>query len=407
LLFDADNDGRLDLYLVSGGNDEKEKEEFYQDRLYLNTEKGFVRCKSCLPADLHKSGKCVKVADYDKDGHLDLFLGGRIVPGKYPLPANSYILKNNGEKGADLRFENVTEKIAPELLNLGLVTDAVWDDFDNDGNVDLIVVGEWMKIHFFKNSLNRFADVSDRLGFKETVGWWNNINTIDIDKDGDNDYLVGNLGLNYKYKTSEKEPFEIYSNDFDVNGKLDIVISYSENGKKYPLNGFDATIRQIPVMKLRYKGYEDFARATLQDIYGDQMLKSSLHYSANTFASYWIENKGKGEFAMHKLPNWAQFSSINDMAEIKYSDNCTAFIVAGNLYDSEVETPRNDASIGLVLLSDTKGEIKVVPPEESTLMIKGEVKVIRKIRLASGKDASLFAINSDSLKLIEYNYDPR
>jgi hypothetical protein len=404
LLFDADNDGRLDLYVVSGGNNNKEKEEYYQDRLYLNTENGFVKCKNCLPGDLIKSGKCVKAADYDKDGHLDLFVGGRIVPGKYPLPANSYILKNNGKKGADLKFENVTEKIAPELLNLGLVTDAVWDDFDNDGNVDLIIVGEWMKIHFFQNSSNRFVDVSDKSGFKETVGWWNSIKSIDIDKDGDNDFLVGNLGLNYKYKTSEKEPFEIYSNDFDLNGKSDIVLGYSENGKNYPVNGFDAAVRQLPVLKLRYKGYEEFAGATLQEIYGQQMLKASLHYQANTFASYWIENKGKGEFTMHKLPNWAQFSSINDMVEIKYKNNSTAFVVAGNLYGSEVDTPRNDASIGLVLLSDAKGEIKAVPPSESTLMIKGEVKAIRKIKLASGNDALLFAINNDSLKLIECPY---
>ena len=404
LLFDADNDGRPDLYVVSGGNDSKGKGDYYQDRLYLNTEKGFVKCMNCLPADINKSGKCVKAADYDKDGHLDLFVGGRIVPGKYPLPANSYVLKNNGEKGADLKFENVTEKIAPELLNLGLVTDAIWDDFDNDGNVDLIIVGEWMKIHFFKNSSNRFVDVSDKLGFKETVGWWYSINIIDIDKDGDNDYLAGNLGLNYKYKTSEKEPFEIYSNDFDLNGISDIVLGYGENGKNYPVTGFDAAVRQLPVLKLRYKGYEEFAGATLQEIYGEQMLKSSLHYKANTFASYWIENKGKGEFPMHKLPNWAQFSSINDMIEIKYKDNSTAFVVAGNLLVSEVETPRNDASIGLVLLSDAKGEIKVVPPAESTLRFKGEVKAIRKIKLASGSDALLFAINNDSLKLIECLY---
>jgi hypothetical protein len=155
-------------------------------------------------------------------------------------------------------------------------------------------------------------------------------------------------------------------------------------------------------MKLRYKGYEEFASATLQEIYGEQMLKASLHYKANTFANYWIENKGKGEFTMHKLPNWAQFSSINDMVEIKYKDNSTAFIVAGNLYGSEVETPRDDASIGLVLVSDAKGEIKVVPPAESTLLIKGEVKAIRKIKLASGKEAFLFAINNDSLRLIEF-----
>jgi enediyne biosynthesis protein E4 len=403
LLFDADNDGRLDLYVVSGGNDNREKEEYYQDRLYLNTEKGYVRCNNCLPADLHKSGKCVKAADYDNDGHLDLFVGGRIVPGKYPLPSNSYILKNNGKKGADLKFENFTDKIAPGLLNLGLVTDAVWDDFDGDGSIDLIVVGEWMKIHFFDNTPNGFIDVTDKYGFTETAGWWNSINICDVDGDGDNDYVVGNLGLNYKYKTSKKEPFEIYSNDFDLNGTTDIVLGYWENGKNYPVSGFDASVRQLPILKLRYKGYEEFAHATLQDIYGDKMLKVSLHYKADTFASYWIENKGNGKFAMHKLPDRAQFSSINDMVEIKYNDNGKAFIIAGNLYSSEVETPRNDASIGLVLLSDNKGEIKAVPPAESTLMIKGEVKAIRKIKLASGKDAFLFALNNDSLKLLEFN----
>jgi hypothetical protein len=401
LLFDADNDGRMDLYVVSGGNDSREKDEYYTDRLYLNTQNGFVKCKNCLPAEIKISGKCVKVADFDKDGHPDLFVGGRIVPGKYPLPANSCILKNNGKQGAELKFENITENIAPELLKPGLVTDAVWDDFDGDGYVDLIVVGEWMKIHFFKNSSDRFIDVSDKLGFNETVGWWNSINCIDIDKDGDNDYLVGNLGLNYKYKTRGKELFEIYSNDFDVNGNLDIALGYGENGKIYPVNSFDDNLRQLPVLKLRYKGYEEFARATLPEIFGDQMLKSSLHYIVNTFASCWIENKGKGEYKMHELPNRAQFSSINDMAEVKYKDYSTAFIVAGNLYGSEVETPRNDASVGLLLISDSKGELKALPPSESSLMIKGEVKVIRKIKMASGTEAYLFAINGDSLKLVE------
>jgi len=402
LLFDADNDGRLDLYVVSGGNDSRGDGQYYQDRLYLNTGNGFIRSKNALPSDLNKSGKCVKAADYDKDGHLDLFVGGRIVPGKYPFPANSYILRNNGGKGADLKFENVTEKIAPGLLNLGLVTDAVWDDFDGDGSIDLIVVGEWMKIHFFDNTPNGFIDVTDKLGFGETAGWWFSINSLDIDGDGDNDYLLGNLGLNYKYKTSEKEPFEIYANDFDLNGTTDIVLGYWENGKNYPVAGFDASVRQLPVLKLRYKGYEEFAGATLQDIYGEKMLKASLHYKANTFANSWIENKGNGIFTLHKLPNRAQFTSINDMEEMKSDKMGKSFIVAGNLYGSEVETPRNDAGIGLVMQSDS-GVIKVIPPAESSLFIKGEVKAIRKIKLASGKDAFLFAINNDSLKLLEYN----
>ena len=405
LLFDADNDGRPDLYVVSGGNDLRKKADFYQDRLYINTEKGFVKSTNSLPVDLNQSGRCVKAADYDKDGDLDLFAGGRIVPGNYPIPANSFILQNNGKKGADLKFENVTPEIAPALLNSGLVTDAIWDDFDSDGDVDLIVVGEWMKIYFFENTPDGFLDVSDAKGFKETVGWWYSIASLDIDKDGDNDYVAGNLGLNYKYQTSETEPFEIYANDFDVDGQKDIVLGYSENGVNYPVAGFDATSRQIPFIRLRYKGYEEFAKATLQDIYGEQMLKASLHYKANTFAHHWIENKGNGVFKMHKLPNRAQLSSVNAVAEIRDTDS-TAFIVAGNLYGSEAETPRNDASIGLVLKSDAKGEIRVIPPSESGLAVKGEVKAIGKIKLASGKDGFLFVINNDSLKLIELGLNP-
>jgi len=401
LLFDADNDGKPDLYIVSGGNDNSKK-VLCKDRLYLNTKNGFIKSENSLPEEINWSGKCVKTADYDKDGDLDLFIGGRIVPGKYPTPANSYILRNNGKKGKELKFEDVTAQSNPLLRNLGLVTDALWTDFDGDKDIDLIIVGEWMKINFFENTLKGFINVTEKLGFNETVGWWNSINKEDIDNDGDDDYVVGNLGLNYKYKTSKSEPFSIYSSDYDVDGKPDIVLSYVQNGKKLPVRGLDASASQIPFLRQRYKTHEQFASATLEEIYGEQMLEASLHYTANTFASYWIENKGKGKFEMHQLPNWAQLSSINDMAEIKYKNNDHAFIVAGNLYGSEVETPRNDASIGLVM-TYSNGEIKAVPPSESNFMIKGEVKVIEKIKLASGKVAYLFAINNDALKLIEYN----
>ena len=334
-----------------------------------------------------------------------MFVGGRIVPGNYPTPANSFILKNNGKKSADLRFENVTAEIAPALLNSGLVTDAIWDDFDSDGDIDLIMVGEWMKIHFFDNTPNGFIDVSDAKGFKETVGWWYSIASMDIDNDGDNDFIAGNLGLNYRYKTSETEPFEIYFNDFDVNGQNDIVLGYNENGVNYPVAGLDASSRQIPIIGLRYKSYEEFAKATLQDIYGEQMLNASLHYKANTFAHYWIENKGNGVFKMHRLPNRAQLSSINAVAEINDKDG-TAFIVAGNLYSSEAETPRNDASVGLVLKSDAKGEMKAIPPSESGLYVRGEVKAIGRVKLVSGKEGFLFAINNDSLMLVESDLNP-
>jgi hypothetical protein len=399
LLFDADGDGRIDLYVVNGGNSNRKKDDYYQDRLFLNTAKGFVKTTGALPYLKH-SGKCVKAADIDSDGDLDLFVGGRLMPGNYPLPSDSYILLNNGKKGSELKYENATEKIASPFLKMGLVTDAVWDDYDKDGDPDLIVAGEWMNIRFFENTPQGFQEATEKLGLGNNIGWWFSINATDIDHDGDNDYLIGNLGLNYKYKATDEEFFEIYSNDFDVNGTNDIVLGYGEKGKNYPVNSFDATSRQIPVIRLRYKGYEEFATATLQEIYGEKILKSSLHYRINTFASIWIENKGKGTFEMHKLPNPAQFSSINDMAEINYN-NSKVLLVAGNLYNSEVETPRNDASVGLLLQYTGNKQLVAIPPSESKLLIRGEVKAIEKIKLASGKVGLLFAINNESLKLIE------
>ncbi len=402
LLFDANQDGKPDLYVVSGGNDPGKAGDYLQDRLYLNTDQGFIRSRESLPAGRSISGQCVEAADYDGDGDLDLFLGGRIVPGSYPSPASSMILRNNGLSGTEVRFEDVSEEIAPDLTDMGLVTDAVWNDFDGDGDEDLVVVGEWMSIRFLKNQSGIFVDVTENMGFDETTGWWFSLSLADVDGDGDDDFIAGNLGLNYRYKVSEEEPFDIYLSDFDINGKADIVISYGENGRNLPLRGLNESSRQIPVLKMRYETHESFARATTEEIYGEQMLEAALHYRINTFAHHWIENLGSGSFTMHKLPDMAQLSSINDLAVLDYGDDGPAFIVAGNLYGSEVETPRNDASVGLVLKSDSHGQdgLTAIPPPESSLMIKGEVKAIREINLASGQKAYLFAINNDSLKLI-------
>ncbi len=199
---------------------------------------------------MKKSGKCVQAADFDRDGDMDLFLGGRIVPGKYPTPASSYILRNNGKKNGQLKFEDVTAAVAPGLINAGLVTDAIWEDFDKDGDPDLIIVGEWMKIRFFENNSGIFTDVTDKLGFQNTTGWWYSIHATDVDQDGDIDFIAGNLGLNYRYRADQS--FEIFSNDFDLDGRQDIVLAYKENGVRYPANGFDATVRQIPVIGQRY-----------------------------------------------------------------------------------------------------------------------------------------------------------
>jgi hypothetical protein len=406
LLFDADGDGRKDLYVVSGGNDRLADPGFYRDRLYLNSAQGFFLATDCLPAEISQSGTCIRVEDFDLDGDLDLFVGGRLVPGKYPAPASSFLLENNGKKGPDLRFRDISPDFVPAFRELGLVTDAVWCDFNRDGSPDLIVTGEWMDIRFFKNTRDGFAEVTEALGFDNTLGWWFCLQAADLDADGDQDLIAGNLGLNYRYQSSEEEPFEIYLNDFNLDGNQDIVMAYRENGRNLPLKGLNASSRQIPVLRMRYEGHEQFASATLEEIYGEQMLKASLHYRVNTFAHYWLENRGADDFQMHRLPNRAQISSVNDATTLKDGDGRSVFLIAGNLYNSEAETPRSDAGVGLILQMDQSGELRSIPPSESKLLIRGEVKNLELIRLASGKEGCLVAINNDSLRLVEAIYDP-
>ena len=234
LIFDADGDGDNDIYMVSGGNEFINNPTMLQDRLYVNNGTGgFTKSINALP-EMPTSGSRVHSVDYDNDGDLDLFVGGRLVPGNYPLPASSYILENVSTKD-NPKFINVTDKIAPELKNLGLVTDASWTDYDNDGMVDLILSGEWMPITVFKNINGNFKNVTAKVGLEDTTGWWFSIEKGDFDNDGDIDFIAGNLGLNYKYKANEKETFDIYFNDFDNNKTNDIVLSYFNDGKKIPI----------------------------------------------------------------------------------------------------------------------------------------------------------------------------
>lgn len=398
---DFDNDGDQDLYVVSGGNDAAINKEHYQDRLYINTNDGFLKSERVLP-NISSSGLKVLPFDFDGDGDLDIFLGGRIRPGYYLHPPLSYLLENQGGKDTALKFKDVTEKVAPDLRNLGMVTDAMSFDYNDDGNNDLIITGEWMPITFFENNGKQLRNVTEKLNFKNTVGWWNTIETADLDNDGDLDLVAGNLGLNSKYKSSKESPFEIYVNDFDENNRQDIVLSVTKKGVKLPVRGRECSSQQIPMIKKNFETYASFAAADLDDIYGKGMLENSIHKTINTFAHQWFENKGNGTFEMHELPIEAQFSSINDIAVFDYNqDDFPDLLVAGNLYDTEVETPRSDASIGLVLQNDGKKGFNPVPMNESGLLIDGEVKVIVPIKL-EGKDKSgfLFGVNNNTLRCL-------
>lgn len=397
LIFDADNDGDNDLYIVSGGNEFEPDSPYLQDRLYINDgNQNFIK-STALPKMI-TSGSRVSTSDFDQDGDLDLFVGGRLVPGNYPSPASSYILENQSENG-QAKFVDVTDQIAPELRNIGMVTEGLWTDYNGDGSLDLIVVGEWMPITIFENSNGSFTNVTEQRKLSDSNGWWFSIKEGDFDGDGDLDYIVGNLGLNYKYKANEKEPFDIYFNDFDKNNKGDIVLSYYNEGEKFPVRGRECSSQQIPAIKSKYQNYESFSNATLVDIYTENDLEKSLHYEVKSFASIYLENKD-GQFISHNLPNLAQISNINQIL-VKDFDGDTHLdaLIAGNLHGSEVETPRNDASNGLLLKGDGQGNFIPVRGKDSGLYTTGDVKDLATISIA-GKKYIIAAKNNDYLQFI-------
>ncbi|WP_372975300.1 FG-GAP-like repeat-containing protein [Muriicola sp.] len=399
LIFDADGDGDNDLYIVSGGNEFPAGSDLLQDRLYINDGKGGLqRAVKSLPSIL-SSGSRVKAADFDKDGDLDLFVGGRLVPGQYPLPAASYILENVSTTKGGALFRDITDKVAPMMKDLGMVTDAIWTDYDKDGLLDLIVTGEWMPLTVLKNEGGIFKNATSETGLDASTGWWFSIQEGDFDGDGDPDYIAGNLGLNYKYKASEQETFDIYYHDFDRSGTSDIVLSYFNGGKKYPLRGRECSSQQMPGIKKKFEDYASFSTATLEDVYTEEYLEDALHYQVTSFASVYLENTGTG-FVTHPLPNPAQISSVNQILVDDFDgDALLDVVIAGNLYSSEVETPRNDAGNGLFLKGNGNGEFKAVTNRESGWFTPGDVKDMAEITI-NGDRFVLVARNSDSLQLV-------
>jgi len=400
LIFDADNDGDNDLYVVSGGYEFSVNSLELQDRLYINNgEKGFS--KASLPKMLSSGSKAYDV-DFDKDGKQDLIVLGRQIPGNYPSPADCFLLKNISENGKVI-FENVTDEHAKGFNKLGMATSAVITDFDNDEWLDIIIVGEWMPIKVFRNNQGNFEDVSEEMGFdKNTTGWWWSINQGDFDSDGDMDYIVGNNGLNYKYQATLDETFDVFAKDFDNNGKDDIVLSYYNEGKQYPVRGRGCSSQQIPGIKKKFKNYESFANATLVDVYTEKSLGAALHYQVNSFASIYLKNDN-GKFVIQKLPNDAQISSINQILVEDFDhDGFLDAVIAGNLYMSEVETPRNDASYGLFLKGDNKGNFATKTAYESGFFNPGDVKGMSKINV-KGENYIISAKNNDFVQFDKIN----
>ena len=347
LFFDADGDYDQDLYVVSAGYELSPNSPLLQDRLYINDGVGNFSRSNKLPKML-TSGKSVAAGDFDKDGDMDLFVGGNVIPGKYPVAPRSYLLKN--EKGV---FTDVSASIN-ELSQIGMVSDALFTDYDNDNDLDLMVVGEWMAPTIFSNNNGKFEKLTIP-GLDHTEGWWFTVSAADFDGDGDQDYVLGNIGKNNKFQPKKDKPIYIYGKDFDTNGTFDVALSKINNGKLVPVRGKECSSQQNPFLLDKIKTYKEFSMLEMNDIYGEEELNEAYQLVVHMFESVYLENLGNGKFNLMKFPNEAQLGpTLSFSTEDINGDGHLDILGIGAIYDAEVETIRYDGNFGYVLLGDGK-----------------------------------------------------
>jgi hypothetical protein len=400
LLFDADVDGDLDLYIVSGGVEGNSPVD-YQDRLLINDGRGNFKDRSGALPDTGASGSCVRAADFDTDGDLDLFVGGRIIPGAYPMPARSYILRNDAGK-----FTNVTLTICPDLDSLGMVVDALWTDFDNDGMRDLVIAGEFMPLVFFRNEGARLSRVVGT-GIDEKKGWWNSLVQSDFDRDGDIDYVAGNLGWNNNFQISASFPLKVFAKDFDGNGSVDPVMAcYMRESmddtvrKLFPIHFWDEMNSQSPAFRRKFTRYKQFGSATLEGLLGTSELYGALVLEANYMGTSYIENLGGGRFAMRALPVRVQFAPVYGMiADDVNMDGNTDLLMIGNDYGNEVFAGKYDAFVGEILLGAGDGSFNSVEPAEGGFLVTGDGKALVKLM---GSNTTLYVASQNKGTLLVF-----
>jgi hypothetical protein len=362
---DYDGDGDRDLYVASGGAEFAAEHENYRDRLYRQEEDG--RFTSVELPDLRHSSGQVRVADYDNDGDPDLLIGGQVQVGAYPLPGTTVLLRNE-----DGQFVPAP---LPDEGEWGMVNDLRWTDFDGDGDRDILAVGEWMQPRFFSNQGGQFVEASGETGLPDLTGWYHGITPGDFDGDGDTDYVVGNLGLNHRYRATPDAPFGLLAGDYDGNGSIDPLLGPTVDGRLVPLHGRQVLREQLNYVQKDFPSYSGFADAGLDDIIGERADRTQWEARATTAASLYLENLGGGRFDYRPLPRLAQVSAVRSgLAADVNSDGHLDLLLAGNTYETEYRTPRSDASTGLVLLGDGSGSFTPVRSKDSGFWATGNVR---------------------------------
>jgi len=406
LLFDADGDGDLDLYIARGCAQYPIAHEFYTDVLMINDGKGnFTTSENGLPT-IQANSSAVKAADFDHDGDLDLFVGSRVLPFSYPKSDRSYILRNESTP-TKIKFVDVTETVSPQLQFPGLISDALWTDFNGDFWPDLILAGEWMPLRFFQNKKGKLVEVTETTGISNHLGWWNSLAAADIDSDGDIDYIAGNVGENINFKASEKEPVRLYAKDLDNNGSIDPLISYYLRDslgtkKEYLYHPWQDVTKQYVGIRKKFNSFGDFGESTLPEMFSDGMLDDATVLSLNYMKTSWVENLGNGKFKMHALPIAAQLGPVYGiLPQYLNDDELIDILLIGNDFGMEVQQGPADALAGLALQNNGNGAFKSIPLEKSGFFVPGDGKSLANLNLGNNRNLIIASQNNDSLKIFE------
>ncbi len=399
VFFDADGDGDQDLYVASGGSEFTSISSALLDRLYLNDGAGnFERDRSALPFTKYESTGTVKAADYDQDGDIDLFVGTRLKTLLYGASGNAYLLQNNGEG----KFTEVSETAAPAFQNLGMITDAQWLDIDKDSDLDLVVVGDWMPIVFFRNDAGKLTPVLEN-GLEKSEGWWNVVKAADFNNDGLMDFVVGNHGLNSRFEASAEKPVSLYVNDFDKNGTAEQIINMYFGEQSYPLVLRHDLVMQMPHLKKKYLKYESYKDQTVNDIFTAEELEDAIVKKAYQLKSVVLINKGGFQFEMQALPTEAQFSPIYSIITGDFNnDGQQDIITGGNLFNVKPEVGRYDASYGLLLAGGGDGTFQHVSSTQSGIRLSGQVRDFHIMEV--GEEQWLVVVKNDApIEVLKFN----